>query len=188
VLLNRRDQLVDQIQQLVHGDERYADRRTGTATIFLGDVRVATNVLTVANERAIGTRASADISRAVLGDGRPWHGRAFVVNDWYVAAYEPLRNYAGRTIGMLYVGTLEAPFLAVRTQVMLTFLVVCLIGLVIVFALTYVITRKTISPLEEMVAATKTIADGNLTSASGCRGTRSANLRWPSTTCWNCGR
>jgi len=31
-----------------------------------------------------------------------------------------------------------------------------------VFALTYFITRKTISPLEEMVAATKTIANGNL--------------------------
>jgi two-component system NtrC family sensor kinase len=123
---------------------------------------VATNVLTDANERALGTRVSADVAQAVLDGGRPWQGRAFVVNDWYVAAYEPVRNRAGRTIGMLYVGTMEAPFLASRTQVMLTFLVVCLVGLVIVFALTYVITRKTISPLEEMVAATRTIADGNL--------------------------
>ena len=162
VLLTRRDLLVDQIQQLVHGDERYGGRRTGTATIFLGDVRVATNVMMESNERAVGTRASADIAQVVLGEGRPWHGRAFVVNDWHVAAYEPLRNYSGRAIGMLYVGTLEAPFLASRTEVMLTFLVVCLIGLVIVFALTYIITRRTISPLEEMVAATKTIADGNL--------------------------
>ncbi len=162
LLLTRRSQLVDQIQQLVHGDERYAGRRTGTSTIFLGDVRVATNVMADSNERAIGTRASADISRAVLEGGRPWHGRAFVVNDWYISSYEPVRNHAGRTIGMLYVGTLEAPFLAARTQVMETFLVVCLIGLVIVFGLTYFITRKTISPLEEMVAATKTIADGNL--------------------------
>jgi two-component system NtrC family sensor kinase len=84
-----------------------------------------------------------------------------VVDDWCIAAYEPLRNFSGQVIGMLYVGMLEAPILAVRTDVMLTFLVVCVFGLAIVFALTYLITRRTISPLEEMVAATKRIAAGD---------------------------
>jgi methyl-accepting chemotaxis protein len=51
---------------------------------------------------------------------------------------------------------------AARTGVMLTFLVVCLVGLVIVFALTYLLTRTMIHPLEEMVAATKRIAAGDL--------------------------
>jgi two-component system NtrC family sensor kinase len=57
---------------------------------------------------------------------------------------------------------LEAPILAVRTDVMLTFLIVCVFGLVVVFALTYVITRRTISPLEEIVAATRKIVAGDL--------------------------
>jgi two-component system NtrC family sensor kinase len=45
---------------------------------------------------------------------------------------------------------------------MLTFLVVCVLGLLVVFALTYLITRRTISPLEEIVAATRKIAAGDL--------------------------
>jgi two-component system NtrC family sensor kinase len=57
---------------------------------------------------------------------------------------------------------LESPILAVRTDVMLTFLVVCAAGLGIVFVFIYLITRRTISPLEEMVAATKKIAAGDL--------------------------
>jgi two-component system NtrC family sensor kinase len=85
-----------------------------------------------------------------------------VVNDWYIAAYEPIRDSSGAIVGILYAGILEEPFLAARTEVMLTFLVVCLVGLVIVFVLTYLMTRTTIRPLEAMVEATKKIAAGNL--------------------------
>jgi two-component system, NtrC family, sensor kinase len=162
LLLNRRSEIVDRVKLLVYGDDRYKGRPIGTASLLLGDVRVASNEESPEREGAIGTRASADVSEAVLTGGRPWHGRAFVFDDWYVGAYQPLRDYSGSVIGMLYVGMLEAPILAVRTDVMLTFLVVCVIGLLIVFGLTYLITRRTISPLEEMVAATKTIAAGDL--------------------------
>ena len=43
---------------------------------------------------------------AVLGRGSTWLDRAFVVDDWYVSAYEPLEDGQGRRIGMLYVGYL----------------------------------------------------------------------------------
>lgn len=43
---------------------------------------------------------------AVLGRGDTWLDRAFVVNDWYVSGYEPLRDATGSRIGMLYVGYL----------------------------------------------------------------------------------
>jgi len=98
----------------------------------------------------------------VLGGGRSWSGRTFAVGDWYVASCEPLRNSAGGVIGALYVAILEAPFMAARTDVMRIFLIVCLVGLLIVFALTYLLTRTMIHPLEEMVAATKRIASGDL--------------------------
>jgi two-component system, NtrC family, sensor kinase len=162
VVLNRRTDIVDHVKLLVYGDAKYGAKEIGSASIFLGDVRVATSARTAAQARAVGTRAAPNVSEAVLAAGRRWDGRARVVDDWCIAAYEPIRNHAGDVIGMLYVGMLEAPILAVRTDVMLTFLVVCLFGLVIVFALTYLITRRTISPLEEMVAATKKIAAGDL--------------------------
>ena len=162
IVLNHRADLVDHVKLLVYGDAKYGTREIGSASIFLGDVRVATSARTTSNDRAVGTRAAADVSQAVLGAGRRWNGRAWVVDDWCIAAYEPLRNHAGTIVGMLYVGMLEAPILAVRTRMMLTFLVVCAFGLAVVFAITYLITRRTISPLEEMVAATKKIAGGDL--------------------------
>jgi two-component system, NtrC family, sensor kinase len=162
IVLNRRNDIVDRVKLLTYGEAQHEGRQVGSASMFLGDVRIATSARTATNQRAIGTRAAENVSAAVLGLGQRWDGRARVVDDWCITAYEPIRNQAGDVIGMLYVGMLEAPILAVRTDVMLTFLVVCVFGLVIVFALTYLITRKTISPLEEMVAATKRIAGGEL--------------------------
>jgi two-component system, NtrC family, sensor kinase len=61
-------------------------------------------------ERAIGTRVSQQVRDRVLGQGHTWLDRAFVVNDWYVSAYQPLADGEGRRVGMLYVGFLERPF------------------------------------------------------------------------------
>ena len=36
--------------------------------------------------------------------GQPYHGIAFVVNDWYVSTYEPMFDKNKNIIGMLYVG------------------------------------------------------------------------------------
>jgi len=88
-----------------------------TATIFQrmnerGDMlRVATTVRTTAGERAIGTYIPAvepdggenAVVAAVL-KGQTYHGRAYVVNAWYLTAYEPIRDQAGALVGMLYVG------------------------------------------------------------------------------------
>jgi two-component system, NtrC family, sensor kinase len=161
MLLNRRSDLVDRVKQLVYGDVRYRGRDAGTASIFLGDVRVAASA-TTEPEQAIGTLLPAQVPRSARTNGERWQGRALEGHEWYVAAYEPLRNYSGQVVGAVYVGMLEAPILAIRTDVMLTFLLVCIVGLGIVFAFTYLITRRTISPLEQMVAATKRISAGDL--------------------------
>jgi two-component system NtrC family sensor kinase len=161
-LLNNRHEIVDRVEQLLYGGERYGGRQIGTVSILLGDTWISTNVMRVPGRRATGVALSDDIARQVLGRGESWSGRTFAVGDWYVASCEPLRNSSHEVVGALYVAILEAPFLAARTEVMLTFLIVCLVGLLVVFALTYVLTRTMIHPLEEMVAATKRIAGGDL--------------------------
>ena len=89
-----------------------------TATIFQrmnerGDMlRVATTVETSTNERAIGTYIPAvnpdgaenPVVSAVLKRDT-YHGRAYVVNQWYLTAYRPIYNRYGSLVGMLYVGT-----------------------------------------------------------------------------------
>jgi len=165
ILLNRRYEIVDRVKQIVYGGEKYQGRDVGTVTIFMRDVGVSTNVTTRPGKRAVGTRVSDEVVQAVLDRGEQWYERALVVDDWYVTAYEPIRNNSGSIIGILYVGMLEKAFLAARTQMMLTFLVVAVIGIMVVLILTYIFTRSMILPLEEMVTATKRIAEGDLDQA-----------------------
>lgn len=100
VLLNRRFEVVDEIRDKVFGQAA----AHGTATLFLGDVRIATNVLTRGGQRAIGTRVSAEVNDAVLGRGETWRQRAWVVDAWVFSGYAPLRGADGRILGMVYVG------------------------------------------------------------------------------------
>ncbi len=110
VLLNRNLDLVDTIRDTLYGDRLYQGRPFGTATIFLGDARIATTVLRETGERALGTLLSSEVAESVLDREESWVDRAFVVYDWYLAAYDPIHDPQGEVVGILYVGILERPF------------------------------------------------------------------------------
>ena len=110
ILLNRNLQFIDTINALVYLNAVTGGDRQGTATLFLDDVRVSTNVRLFEDVRALGTRVSAVVRRQVLDEQETWLDRAFVVNDWYISGYLPLHDSFGEAVGMLYVGFLEAPF------------------------------------------------------------------------------
>ncbi|MBL3570382.1 two-component sensor histidine kinase [Rhodovulum sulfidophilum] len=118
-LLNRNLDFIDTINALVYRDRSLPAGSQGTATLFLDDVRVSTNVRLFEAVRALGTRVSAEVRAQVLDEGRIWLDRAFVVNEWYISAYEPILDSFGRRVGMLYVGFLETPFReAKRTSIL----------------------------------------------------------------------
>ncbi|HEY6772424.1 MAG TPA: cache domain-containing protein [Oxalicibacterium sp.] len=110
VLLNQNLPFVDTINSLVYAEGSLPEGSAGTATLFIDDVRIATNVRLFGNRRALGTRASQVVRNHVLNDGKTWLDSAFVVHDWYISAYEPIADSFGRRVGMLYVGYLEEPF------------------------------------------------------------------------------
>jgi two-component system NtrC family sensor kinase len=114
LLLNQNLDFIDHINRIVYPDGSLPFDSQGTATLFLDDVRITTNVRLFQDQRAIGTRVSQTVRDRVLVQGQTWLDRAFVVNGWYVSAYEPLLDATGSRIGMLYVGYLEAPFRLVR--------------------------------------------------------------------------
>lgn len=113
-LLNKNLDFVDGLNEIVYPEGALPFGSRGTATLFLDDVRVATNVRLFEGARAIGTRVSQAVRQTVLGEGRTWLDSAFVVNDWYVSAYEPVVDGDGQRVGMLYVGYLEKPFRRVK--------------------------------------------------------------------------
>lgn len=122
LLLNGNLGLVDEINNLIYSPNTLLEGSIGTTTIFLEDVRVATTVRRDGELRALGTRVSDVVRQSVLGRGEVWLERAFVVNDWYVAAYAPLLSPEGARIGMFYVGFLEAPYANIKTQLLILFL------------------------------------------------------------------
>jgi len=105
--LDQRTAIIDDVE------EHYE----GTYTIFQrmndqGDMlRIATNVKTLDNRRAIGTYIPAvnpsGNPNPVLSDilkGKAYKGTAFVMNKWYQTLYRPLKDNSGNVIGMTYAG------------------------------------------------------------------------------------
>ena len=162
ILLNRNYEIVDRVKEIVYKGEKYKGRDKGTATIFQHDLRISTNVKNERNGRAIGTRVSKEVNNAVLQEGKPWIDRAFVVNDWYITAYEPIKNIDNKIIGILYVGMLEKPYIDTTERVMLTFTIMASLCIVLLLVILYFSTTRIINPLQKMVVATQKIAKGDL--------------------------
>jgi two-component system NtrC family sensor kinase len=161
-LLNRRVEIVDLIKETVFAGESYRGEDIGTATIFLDDVRIATNVLNEDGTRALGTRVSEEVYRRVILEGERWVGRAYVVHDWYITAYEPITDLGGACIGMLYVGILEQPYVDLRTRTTLLFVGIALAGVVLAAAISIFISRRLSTPVRALVKASRQVAEGNL--------------------------
>lgn len=106
-ILNKKNDIVDIIDRNFHS----------RATIFMDEVRISTTVPDINGQRAIGTLLSDQVRNKVLDEGQKYFGRAFVVNDWYITAYEPIRDTRSQVIGSLYVGIKEAPLLAKQKQI-----------------------------------------------------------------------
>jgi PAS domain S-box-containing protein len=100
-ILNNRHVFVDSLKELIGG----------TITVFQridsGFVRISTNVLKSDGERATGTFIpnNSPVAQAVL-KGKPFLGRAFIPDEWYMTSYEPVFENR-EIIGMIYVGDKE---------------------------------------------------------------------------------
>lgn len=167
VLLNQNLPLIDHINRIVYPQGALPLGSHGTATLFMDDVRITTNVRLFQDQRAIGTRVSKAVHAAVLTRGETWLDRAFVVNDWYVSAYEPLLDGAGQRVGMLYVGFLEAPFRQVKI-VALAVIVGIFMGVMVLAALFSVRWARSIfKPVEQMNRAMQRVEEGDASARVG---------------------
>ncbi len=119
----------------------------GVATIFMGDERVATNVLNPAGQRAVGTRLKGPAYDAIFKQGKPYRGLATILDVPYLTAYDPIRDRQGRVIGALFVGVKESEFLG-RLQVLKLHLILTLAGMAAVFMSLMVLLGRAIHRVE----------------------------------------
>ncbi|SON48668.1 cache domain-containing protein [Vibrio tapetis] len=163
LLLNNSTALVDKIRDLIYPKPNMLQPSKGTVTLFLDDLRISTNVPLDSEDsvgRAIGTRVSAEVRHAVIGEGKLWIDRAYVYDDWYVTAYQPLHDQQGEVIGMLYTGYLIWPLIKVYItnlgEISLTILALLLISGMMV----YRGSRDLFQPIERIHHVVKSVQAG----------------------------
>jgi two-component system NtrC family sensor kinase len=160
VLLNNNSTLVDRIKAILYEGAPEESQSLGTATVFLGDVRIATNVLMEGGVRAIGTRMAADVFNTVLLKRERHVGRAFVVKEWHFAAYEPLLSLEGVPIGALYVGLREEPYSSLKINIGVLFSIVLLIGGAMGTLSSQTLSQRLARPIKDLEALVRRVAAG----------------------------
>lgn len=161
-ILNGNEEFVKSLHSLIFSGAFYKGKPFGTVTIFCDDKRVATTVIGQDNKPAIGTRVSKVVRDRVLGEGKSWLDRAFVVDEWYLSAYEPILSPMGERIGILYVGVLEKKYVDMRNKSIVIFVLI-VVGMVGALALmVFLLSSRIVRPLTKLVEMTEKISSGEV--------------------------
>lgn len=167
MLLNQNLAFVDTINDLIYSGAGLPEGSRGTVTLFLDDVRISTNVRMFEGQRAIGTRVSAEVRDAVLDRGQTWLDGAFVVNDWYISAYEPIRDSYNRRVGMLYAGYLRQPFTTAKRGTVLEIALAFVVAVALTVPLFLTWAASIFRPLERMTTTISKVEGGELGARTG---------------------
>lgn len=167
VLLNRNDALIDRIENAVYPRGALPTGGKGAVTLFRDDVRISTNLRTADEMRAVGTRASAEVSQAVLGEGRTWLHRAQVLDDWYISGYKPLIDASGTRVGMLYVGYLEQPYRFIKLSMLAAISAIFILGAIGTVILSLRAARTIFRPVERIDLTIQRVEAGDIAARVG---------------------
>ncbi len=160
-VLNDRNDIVDAVQRL----------GGGVATVFAGDRRVATNVKRPDGSRAVGTTlAPGPAHTAVFARGETYRGVNVILGVPHRTIYEPVRDAAGRTIGILFVGIPVAEVMAQEQALIWRAIAgAALVGLAVCGLIWLVLTRA-LRPLRALAACGTAIGEGDLARDVSCTG------------------
>ncbi|KTF67739.1 methyl-accepting chemotaxis protein [Sphingomonas sp. HT-1] len=151
--LNDADAPVDEVKRLVGG----------TATIFRGDVRVATNVTKPDGSRAVGTRLDRNAAyETVLEKGQPYRGSANILGKAFFTGYDPIKDASGKTIGILYVGIPESDVMGQIGSARWTMALSAALITLLVAGGAWLAGRRMFAPLAQMTSAMRALASGKV--------------------------
>jgi len=150
-VLDGNNELTDKMKEIFGGE----------ATIFRGDVRVATTIKKDDGSRAVGTSLQGPAREAVIGRAVPYLGEAVILGVHHFAAYMPLKDSSGAVIGALFVGERRSEYLAVfeKLKYITLALSVLLAGLLSLVA--YLALHKALGPLRTLIATLQDVAEGD---------------------------
>jgi methyl-accepting chemotaxis protein len=139
---------------------------SGVATLFAtrgarDHVRVSTTVKTEGGARATGTKLAADHpAQAFLERGEAYYGPATLFNKSYITGYQPIKNSAGATVGVLFVGipTERADTMVSRLSGSTALVTVGVMA--VLTLLTFFLVARFVRPITGLTAGMKELAGG----------------------------
>ncbi|MBA4343827.1 MAG: methyl-accepting chemotaxis protein [Methylibium sp.] len=89
--------------------DKFASTTGGVATVFAAKdddfIRITTSLKNEKGERAMGTlMGKQHPAYATVSAGKPYTGRATLFGHAYMTYYEPVKNEAGKVVGLLFIG------------------------------------------------------------------------------------
>lgn len=149
--LNGFDEPVDRIKTLVGG----------TATLFLNDQEVATNLLSDTGLRTAGAAWRPGIVQdTVLREGRPYRGQADILGRTYFVAYDPIKTVSGETIGAVRVAIPKADFTTGPTRVLIALFLCSLALTALAIPVCLYLSRRIFSPLTSLAERLEALRQG----------------------------
>ncbi|CAA7615507.1 methyl-accepting chemotaxis protein [Magnetospirillum sp. SS-4] len=153
-VINGNYEVVDKVKALVGG----------TATVFMGDTRISTNVMKADGSRAVGTQLARTAAyEAVFNRKTGFRGEVGILGEPYMTAYDPILDKDGTVIGVLYVGIKKADFLKTANDTLVSVIVATVVISLITILMSWLIARRSIAlPLKSSITAMRDLADGRL--------------------------
>jgi methyl-accepting chemotaxis protein len=151
---------------VINGNYEFPDKLKqicgGSATIFMHDTRISTNVMKEDGSRAVGTKLKGPAYDAIFKEGRPFRGKTDILGIPYYTAYDPIRNSRGEIIGVMYTGIKRSDFFASFDRLMIHVGIIIMVLAAIASAVVMVIMKKMVSdPLHQVVKGFDEIAEGD---------------------------
>ena len=158
-LLNQRASIVDRIRSSLYRAEKYNNHDVGVVSIFLGDKRIATTLTSPDGARRVGTLISAATHDRVFS-GKESIEPSYIVDDWYLGAYTPIRDPDGHVIGALGLGLLQSKFKEAEQRAWWTFRWVIASAGLLAIAISYGLSKSIMRPLRALIAAKEKMIAG----------------------------
>ncbi|MBI3314819.1 MAG: HD domain-containing protein [Candidatus Omnitrophica bacterium] len=98
------------------------------------------------------------------GFDRPSADKKLEVDEWgkTLSGYAPIRDARGQPIAVLGVDIEASDIYAVEKEVMVRALITLAAGIIFALALGFLISSRVVAPIRQLIAGTRTIAEGNL--------------------------
>jgi methyl-accepting chemotaxis protein len=140
----------------------------GVATIFAGETRIATNVQRPDGARAVGTVLGPGPALEAVRRGETYRGEAIILGTPHLTIYQPLRDAAGRQVGIAFVGLdLSAARAAAVEQTRIAMMAAAGL-LVLLAAILWWTMRLLLAPLGGLTNALRAIGEGRLETDVPC--------------------